>query len=59
MIELTLMVNRGVFIDHSYCNENGKHDTCQLQPILLGASVLATLWLILLWLHQRKIYLRI
>lgn len=31
----------------------------ELQPMLLGASVLATLWLILLWMHHRKIYLRI
>ena len=29
------------------------------QPFLLGAGVLASLWLILLWMHHRKIYLRI
>jgi hypothetical protein len=29
------------------------------QPVLLGTGVLATLWLILLWMYHRKIYLRI
>ena len=30
-----------------------------LQPVLLGSAVLLTLWLILLWMHKRKIYLRV
>lgn len=30
-----------------------------LQPVLLGSAVLLSLWLILLWMHQRKIYLRV
>ena len=30
-----------------------------LAPLLHGASVLLILWLILLWMHRRKIFLRI
>ena len=29
------------------------------QPLLEGAAVLAVLWLILLWMYRRKIFLRI
>ena len=31
----------------------------ELQPLLHGAAVLFILWLILLWMHRRKIYLRV
>jgi len=30
-----------------------------LQPLLLGAAVLATYWLMLFWMYRRKIFLRI
>jgi len=30
-----------------------------LQPLLLGAAVLATCWLMLFWMYRRKIFLRI
>ena len=29
------------------------------RPLLHGASVLAILWLILLWMHRRKLFLRV
>jgi heparan-alpha-glucosaminide N-acetyltransferase len=31
----------------------------ELQPVLLGTAVLLVLWLILLWMHRRKLYLRV
>ena len=31
----------------------------EFQPMLLGAGVLLVLWLILLWMHRRKLYLRV
>lgn len=31
----------------------------ELQPVLIGASSLLILWLILLWLYRRKIFLRV
>ena len=31
----------------------------EFQPMLVGAGVLAILWLILLWMHRRKLHLRI
>jgi hypothetical protein len=31
----------------------------EFQPILHGGGVLATIWLILLWMHRRKLYLRV
>jgi predicted acyltransferase len=30
-----------------------------LEPLLLGAAVLATYWLMLFWMYRRKIFLRI
>ncbi len=29
------------------------------EPLLTGAAVLVVLWLILFWMHRRKLYLRI
>jgi len=29
------------------------------EPLLLGASTLLVLWLMLFWMHRRKIFLRI
>ena len=34
-------------------------DPAVFQPLISGASVLFILWLVLLWMHRRKIYLRI
>jgi heparan-alpha-glucosaminide N-acetyltransferase len=31
----------------------------EMQPVLLGSCVLLILWLILLWMHKRKLYLKI
>ena len=31
----------------------------EYEPLLLGAAVLAVLWLILFWMYRRKIFLRV